>query len=139
MSFCEVFGQNLLICHVFTEKNLYNAGKKLLLRKNTYFITFIANYAFLRCIRSIYSCIFTTSNKQLKSMKATVEYRSGLMLIIPKMTNAPLLLLEWVAKFPAGVNVIHKVIDNQESVLKFRLNVSGQEYDNCAEYINSNL
>jgi len=72
-------------------------------------------------------------------MKAKVEYRSGLMLIIPRISKAPLLLLEWVSKFPAGVNVIHKVIDNQDSVLKIRLNVSGEDYDKCAEYINLNL
>jgi hypothetical protein len=72
-------------------------------------------------------------------MKAIVEYRSGLMLIIPRMTNAPMLLLEWVANFRAGANVINKVIDNQESVLKIRLNVSGEDYDSCAEYINANL
>ncbi len=84
----------------------------------------------------LYICrVIQTTNK----MKAIVEYRSGLMLIIPRMTNAPMLLLEWVANFRAGANVINKVIDNQESVLKIRLNVSGEDYDSCAEYINANL
>ena len=72
-------------------------------------------------------------------MNAKVEYRSGLMLIIPRMTKAPLLLLEWVANFRAGANVINKIIDNQDDVLKIQLNVSGEDYDNCAEYINANL
>ena len=47
-------------------------GGHFLLRKNTYFITFIANYAFLRCIRSIYSCIFTASNKQTHKAMNTI-------------------------------------------------------------------
>ena len=72
-------------------------------------------------------------------MKAKVEYRSGLMLIIPRMTKAPLLFLEWVANFRAGANVINKIIDNHDDVLKIRLNVSGEDYSNCAEYINANL
>ena len=72
-------------------------------------------------------------------MKATVKYNSGLMLVIPKMTNAPMLLLEWLSKFNAGVNILHKVIENEDGVTKIRLNCSKEQYQECADYINANL
>ena len=72
-------------------------------------------------------------------MKATVKYNSGLMLVIPKMTNAPMLFLEWLSRFNAGTNILHKVIENEDGVTKVRLNCSKEQYQECAEYINANL
>ena len=77
--------------------------------------------------------------QKLKIMKATVKYNSGLMLVIPKITNAPMLLLEWLSRFNAGVNILHKVIENEDGVTKIRLNCSKEQYQECADYINANL
>jgi len=71
-------------------------------------------------------------------MKAKIKYSSGLMLIIPKSGNASMLLLEWLSKFNAGVNILHKVI-NESEVLRIRLNCSKEQYEECQKYINKNL
>ena len=72
-------------------------------------------------------------------MKALVEYRSGLMLIIPKEGHAPLLFLEWRAQQRAGANIVHKIIDNEPGVIKIRLNVLKEDYLNAQSYINANI
>lgn len=72
-------------------------------------------------------------------MKASVKYNSGLMLVIPKRTNAPMLLLEWLSKFNAGTNILHKVIENEDEVTKIRLNCLKEQYEECADYINAKL
>jgi hypothetical protein len=75
----------------------------------------------------------------MKTATAQVKYNSGLMLIIPKMGNAPMLFLEWLSKFNAGENILHKVIENEDGVVKIRLNCIKEEYIDCADYINANL
>lgn len=72
-------------------------------------------------------------------MKSTVSYNSGLMLTIPKQGLSCLLFLEWLSTKPAAVNIVHKVIDKQDDVLKIRLNCTKEDYLNCSEYINNNL
>lgn len=61
------------------------------------------------------------------------------MLIIPKMTKAPMLFLEWLSKFNAGSRILHKVIEDEENVTKIRLNCAKEQYLECADYINANL
>jgi hypothetical protein len=71
-------------------------------------------------------------------MNAKVEYRSGLMLILSKYGNAPLLLLEWVAENP-NKGIIRKVINDTEgNLFKVRFNGIREDYYNAAEYINNN-
>jgi hypothetical protein len=72
-------------------------------------------------------------------MKATVKYSGGLLLVIPKSTNAPMLFLEWLSRFNAGKNILHKVIENEDGVTKIRLNCPREQYQECADYINDNL
>lgn len=72
-------------------------------------------------------------------MKAKIKYNSGLILVIPKMTNAPMLFLEWLSKFNAGENILHKVIENEAGITKIRLNCIREQYQECADYINANL
>ena len=71
-------------------------------------------------------------------MKVILAYSSGLMLLIPRiLTNGPTLLLEWLSKYNAGVNI--KVIDDGGDFIKIRLNCPLEQYQECAEYINANL
>lgn len=76
-------------------------------------------------------------------IKAKVVYNSGWQLIIPKMTKAPLLFLEWLSNYRAGLNIVHKVIVDEECIkedcIKIRLNCTKNEYIECKDYINSNL
>lgn len=70
-------------------------------------------------------------------MKAKVVNNSGLMLIIPKYSNAPLLFLEWISEFGAAQYI--KVI-NEDDVLKIRLiHCIKENYNDCVDYINNNL
>ncbi len=75
-------------------------------------------------------------------MKATVKYASGLMLVISKYKNQPMLFLEWLATKNAGKMPLHKVINDEDSrdngILKIRMNLPREEYNECAEYINLN-
>ena len=71
--------------------------------------------------------------------KVQVKNNGGYMLVLPKETNAPLLFLEWVSSFRGGYQIIHKVIDNQDGVIKVRLNCLGEQYHECRDYINANL
>lgn len=71
-------------------------------------------------------------------MKASVKYASGLMLIISKYHNHPMLFMEWLSE--QKCDQLHKVIqDPNNDTLKIRLNnYSREEFNNCADYINSN-
>jgi hypothetical protein len=69
---------------------------------------------------------------------ATVDYRRGLMLIIPKHNNAPLLFLEWLANTRAAMQLIRKII-NEDDCFKIRLYAIRADYQKCAAYINANL
>ncbi len=71
-------------------------------------------------------------------MKAKVKYENGWVLIVPKISNAPMLFLEWQSIFNAGENTIHKVIDDGD-VLKIRINCEKEQYLDYVEYINNNL
>ncbi len=72
-------------------------------------------------------------------MKAKIEYNSGLILIISKNGHTPLLFLEWVSKFRAGSNIIHKILNDRENILRIRLNALREDYESAKEYINNNL
>jgi hypothetical protein len=67
---------------------------------------------------------------------ATVEYKFGWVLVIPKQGLSSLLFLEWVAQHRAGINLIHKVIDSSINCLQIRMNCTKEEYLKCAKYIN---
>jgi hypothetical protein len=71
-------------------------------------------------------------------MKAILKYSGGLMIEMPKDSKAALLLLEWIANFNAGSNVLHCVIESADS-LKIRLNVTKETYTDAVNYINNNL
>jgi len=71
--------------------------------------------------------------------KSKVTYASGLMLIVPKENNAPILFLEWMAMKNAGQNILHKVINTDDNCLKIRLNLIKEEYQECSNYINANI
>ncbi len=73
----------------------------------------------------------------MKTQIAKVVYASGWMLIIDSASKAPLLLLEWCTS-QKEINPIHRVINNQDGVLKIRLNGMGEDYKDCAKYINDN-
>lgn len=70
-------------------------------------------------------------------MKAKVKYLNGWILEVPRMGNAPMLLLEWVSEFRSGKMPIEKVINND--TFEIRFNVPKTEIEKCAEYINANL
>lgn len=70
-------------------------------------------------------------------MKATIKYKNGWVLEIPKTGNAPMLFLEWVSEFRMGKMPIDKVINGD--MFQIRFNVPKTEIEKCAEYINNNL
>ena len=74
----------------------------------------------------------------MKKLKAKVEYSNGWMLIIPKISHAPLLFLEWLSSKGAASNVVHVVLDDTD-VLKIRLNLTKLFYIEALDYINNNL
>ena len=69
--------------------------------------------------------------------KATVEYNSGLMLIVKREGNGVVLFMEWIYKFNGGR--IEKVIMNQEDAVKFRFNGLRSSFEDARDYINANL
>jgi len=82
--------------------------------------------------------------------KATVNYQypnevamGGLMLIIPKAGNAPMLFLEWLSNFRNGKGSIHKIINNtgqlESGCFIVHLNAKREVYLSAAEYVNQNL
>ena len=73
-------------------------------------------------------------------MKATIEYNSGLMLIIPKDEKCSLSFMEWCSNYNSPLKIIHKIInDVDKNVFKIRLNGIREDYENLKEYINKNL
>lgn len=74
-----------------------------------------------------------------KIIKASVIYSKGLGLQFSKDGLSPMLFLEWLGKFRAGINWLHKVQDNANGCFVVRLNMKQDEYRDCAEYINGNL
>ena len=72
-------------------------------------------------------------------MKAEVKYSNGWTLIIPKSGNAPMLFLEWLSKFRAGRNWVHKVNENLDNCFSICLNMEKAKYQEAADYINANL
>jgi hypothetical protein len=77
------------------------------------------------------------------NMKVTVKYSSGLMLVIPKTGNAPMLFMEWISSYRGSSGIIHKIINDTDGVelgyFKVRLNAIRETYFDIAEYINLNL
>lgn len=72
-------------------------------------------------------------------MKAEVKFSRSWVLIIPKNGNAPMLFLEWISKFRAGKNWIHKIQENLDNKFCICLNMDEEKINECANYINSNL
>jgi hypothetical protein len=70
-------------------------------------------------------------------MNAKVKYSNGYVLEISKENNSMLLFLEYVSDLKK-VCFIHAVI-NESDIFKIRLNTTKKGYQECCNYINSNL
>jgi len=72
-------------------------------------------------------------------MKAEITYKNGWRLEIPKAGFSPMLFMEWLSTRRAGMNLLHK-ITNDEDVFIITLNGTKQDaYDPAMEYINANI
>ncbi len=74
-------------------------------------------------------------------MKASVEYRYGLVLKVPKQRCAPMLLMEWLSGFRAEICPVHSIENKtNEDAFIVRLNDAEKlDYEDACNYINNNL
>lgn len=70
--------------------------------------------------------------------KAVLTYASGLMLILSKNNNSPLLWLEWLADNPRVI--VTKVINDRDTeTIKVRTTACRETFEEAVDYINANL
>lgn len=80
-----------------------------------------------------------TNQDEVAIQRAVVKYSNGWCLSIPKYGAAPMLFMEWLASFRAGVNYIHKINEPLDDTFSIRMNMVKSRYEEAAQYINDNI